>query len=263
MNKFVSTSIAATLAAAFALAAPVFGQNKNTPAASPDKASQQQFEDLKSRLAKAEKQYEVRKAEIIKALKKENPALSPAELEKKAVQKLTEEHSRKVRNTQKGASHIDLPDFFYKAVRGCTTDGNIYRITYNLTVNFDELAAAPGPQTPAHAKSLLHRTVQPNPDSILGVSGTDRFVETLKNMTGEIHDAMQVIAGRVIDESKAEALNKPNFNHTFEPKIKEITDSIYARYGVTVSVRTSPPKQQAGRCEPAEPPTELLPQAKP
>ncbi len=202
MKRFVPTSVAAiTLAAAFAIAAPAFGEAAESTAQTTPPATSQE--------------------------------------------------------NKRAPNAIDLPAAFYKAVRGCTTDGYIYRLTYHLTVNIDELAAPSATDTPLRERSLLERLTQPNPESVLGVSGTDRFMEELKALTGDIHSSMQVLTGQLIDEASAEMLEEQSFKEIVALAAAQITEDIREKYGVTVTILPDSPRQQAGRCEPAAPPARL------
>ncbi|MCB9991341.1 MAG: hypothetical protein H6867_08160 [Rhodospirillales bacterium] len=152
-----------------------------------------------------------------------------------------------------------LPDVFFKAVRGCSTDGYIYRMTYNLSVDFGSVAALSDEKALPHEKSLLDRHVQPNPDSVLGVSGTDRFMDTLNTITANIHNAMQVSAGTLIDRAESALIDQDSFGEIIKIATDQIATDIQEKYGVGITIHTShPTKQEAGRCAPAAPP-ELLP----
>lgn len=264
MKKLASTSVALTLAAAFALAAIPSTAQDTAPA--PVAGQQQQYEDLRSLIEQTGAQHDARRADIAAAIRENNPDISDTALALQTERQLNNELAREsaerwqsLESDRQGAPHIDLPDAFFKAVRGCSTDGQIYRLTYNLTVNFDELAAPPGPNTPDHERSLLYRLVQPNPESILGVSGTDRFLEALQTMTEGVHNSMQVIAGRIMDESPGAFMERPIFTEVLELATREITEDFKDRYGVTITIRTDQPRQQAGACAPAALP-ERLPQ---
>lgn len=269
MNKISATAAALALAAVFSLVAAPTGAQQTPapakPAASLAEEKQQQYQALKKLLSQAREQIEKRRNEIARDIQVKSPNLTQTEINLRAERQLTSELAResaerrqKLDSDKKGTPHIDLPGAFYKAVRGCSTDGQIYRLTYNLTINFDELAAPPGPNTPDHQKSLLHRLVQTNPESVLGVSGTDRFIEALKAITGGVHNSMQIIAGRLMDESTGEFMQRPLFVEVMNMAASEITTDFKDRYGVTITVRADQPRRQAGKCEPAAPPKLLF-----
>ena len=156
-----------------------------------------------------------------------------------------------------------LPDIFAKAVRGCTTDGYIYRMPYNIVIDFDDIGAVPDGQTPESEQSLLYRLSHMNPDATLGVSGTDAFMAALKAMTGSVDSAMQSVAGRLIDEASSAIITKPVFSETMKAAVEGIAGQTAKKYGVGITIETGEPKDQGGRCAVAPPPPDQQPQPNP
>ncbi len=212
MKNIASKVIALSLAAAFALATPAFAQGKEEKA--PVNPYEQQYKDLKKLL--------------------KNMGATPSQAS--------------ATQTQNGT----LPNVFAKAIQGCTTDGYVFRMPYNLVFNFDELAAPADKNTPESEKSLFYRMVQPAPDSILGVSGTDKFIDALKAMTSGIHTSMKTVAGHLIDEAPSEFITRPIFNELAALAVEKITKEFSGRYGVTIKISPEQPRKQGGRCATAE-----------
>lgn len=264
MKRLATKAIALSLVTAFALAAPASAQapqvapegeqarTLGTPAALRD----EKYRELVALLADEQARQDVRRAEIAAALRAANANISAGDLAIQTEQQLTAELRREAderwnaqANETLGRPHTDLPGIFARAVRGCTTDGYIFRMPYNLTFNMDEIAAPAAAGTPPESRSLFYRMVRPDPQSILGVTGTANFMDALKAMNESIDGAMQTVGGRLIDEVSSEFITRPIFNELAGYAIQNIASDIKQRYGVTVTIHAEQPRQQGqARC---------------
>lgn len=266
MKRFAPKAIAISLATAFAIAAPVVGSVvAQAPAAEPQQAAtlgtpaalrDQKYRELVDFLARQEAAQQARRAEIAAELRAADPALTDDAVALRADQLHTAELRRAeqerwdaLANQTLGRPHTDLPGIFARAVRGCTTDGYIFRMPYNLTYNMDEIAAPSAAGTPPQQRSMFYRMVRPDPESLLGVTGTGNFMDALKAMNESIDSAMQTVGGRLIDEVSSEFITRPIFQELANYAIQNISNDIKARYGVTVTIHTEAPRQQGqARC---------------
>ncbi|PJB70558.1 MAG: hypothetical protein CO093_07920 [Alphaproteobacteria bacterium CG_4_9_14_3_um_filter_47_13] len=155
--------------------------------------------------------------------------------------------------TTRAAPFINLPAAFEKSVRGCTTDGHVYRLSYNIAVNFDDIGATPSSEENA---SLFFKTTKIAPETRLGVTGTNDFMATLKTIRADIHTAMQDMAGKLIDNSPSETIATPVFNELMKATTDTVSHGIKEKHNVTIIIETGAPKDQNARC-PAEIPAPL------
>lgn len=125
---------------------------------------------------------------------------------------------------------------FAKAVRGCTTDGYIYRLTYSVEID------------QAGALTAYQNMVQPDQTSLLGVRGTAEFMQLLQAVRNSTDSAMQALVGPMIDEATAEIVTGPVFENLMAEARAQIAQNAQQRYGISVSIRTTPPREQGGRC---------------
>lgn len=255
--KKASTAIALSLAAAFACAEPVFAQDEAPPAANIEKSAgaipavqrDKRFEDLSRYLEEQKANDAQRRADIAAAIRAKDSNISDEALALRVDEILTAEHEAllkereaRIANDDRGAPYTDMPEKFEKAVRGCTVDGYIYRIPYNLTVNETDVY------------DLFQRMTMMAPDATLGVSGTKEFFSLLKNVTGGIHTAMQSSIGPLIDEASSDIIADPaSFDPLLKSALETIMEGVEKRYDIRTVVTTGEPKKQGGRCAVAQP----------
>ena len=142
-------------------------------------------------------------------------------------------------------NEVALPDSLERYVRGCTIDGYIYRLPYNLSVDMNDLTPSSlGPDQ----EGLLDRIIKQDPDSLSGTNGSADFMQYLKDITENIHKAMQKKAGPLIDDATSELINDDLFTTLLQAVKNDISRDIEDRYEVTVSIQSAPAVQQGGRC---------------
>lgn len=135
---------------------------------------------------------------------------------------------------------LDLPAAFTKSVRGCTMDGKIARLFYNIAVNGDDL------NTAQNADLTL------DPQARLGAHGGDAHIARIKNLTAAIHAAMQEQAGSLLDKTQSEELTGTAFAKALEETAQKITNDTKTNHQIGVTLKLSVPQKTGETC-PAAP----------
>jgi|GEM_PF-2852204 len=270
-----SKTVALSLAAAFALAAPASALDPAAPQpqgqeavptklGTPAMLRDHRYQELTQMLAQETARHDARRAEIVAGLAASGQDLTPEAMNPKADELLASELRAQEQERwdaqvsgELGGANIDLPEILQgtQAVRGCSADGQIFRMAYKVTVNMADITAPPAADTPPAKRSLFYRLVHPDVNSLRGVAGTAEFMSTLKGFYDGIDGAMQSEAGLLLDETDSQDLVSPSFQDLAGQVTANIAKGVKERYNVTVVIHTDQPRLQGEiRCasKPAE-----------
>ncbi len=205
------------------------------------------YTDITDALAARRTADDARRQEIAATLSENSPDMDTDALALAVEQTLNREREQAIdsrmreRENQETGTH-NLPDNFRQSVRGCTLDGFIYRMPYNISVDTSDLRAA------------YDRLVQADAGNILGYSGGARFMSFLDDITDDIHTGLQDTAGEIIDDTPANILEWSDFaKRVLDPAAKDVSGPLSDVFNVTIAIHTGQPVRQGeARCAAVE-----------
>lgn len=215
-------------------------------------AQERAYQQITKLLSQNGERLDLMRAQIQESMSILNPDLPKATIRQMASDWIRDYMIAETAVSQTEGHKTTMPEKFARTVRGCTQDGKIYQISYNIAADMAELGAFGNDNMPESESSMFETQVLDTNRHFSGVTGTDSYLETLGEINDSIDYSMQRLTGGLIDSISAEQINGDEYNALMTTIINSTEDGIAENYyNVDIDIIAQPAKQLPGECSPA------------
>lgn len=213
------------------------------------RAQERMYQQITSILGQQGARLDLMRDQIVESMSIENPETPIQDIRQQARDWIRDYMLAQTADTQTESHKTVMPSQFEQSVRGCTQDGLIYQLKYNIALDFNALGAFGNDDMPESEVSLFELKVLETNRHFSGVTGTRDYMDALREMNNTLNYSMQRLTGGLIDSLASEEINGETYDALMTTIINSTEDGIAENFnGVDVDIVVQDATQLPGEC---------------
>ena len=213
------------------------------------RAQERLFQQITGLLGQQGARLDLMRDQIIESMSIQYPDRPVEEIRAEARNWIRDYMLAQTAETQTETNKVTLPSQFAHNVRGCTQDGLIYQMSYNIALDFNALGSFGNDDMAEEEVSLFELKVLETNRHFSGITGTGDYMDALREMNNSLNYSMQRLTGGLIDSLPSEEINGETYAALMQSIINSTEDGIAANFnGVDIDVIVADARQLPGEC---------------
>ena len=213
------------------------------------RAQERLFEQITTLLGQQGARLDLMRDQIVESMTIQYPERPIEEIRTEARNWIRDYMLALTAETQTGSDKTPLPSQFANNVRGCTQDGLIYQMSYNIALDFNALGAFGNDDMAEDEISLFELKVLETNRHFSGITGTGDYMDALREMNNTLNYSMQRLTGGLIDSLPSTDINGETYAALMQSIVNSTEDGIAANFnGVDLDIIVEPARQLPGEC---------------